>query len=96
MVVAQTGNNLAIIFTSSTLVTVHNFHGFATDPEVVLTKSSSATIAALSRHLQEEKTGQMSKMKVNGLNCAKRRLFNKTCYTTSPFLNLYICGAMNF
>ena len=51
MVVAQTGNNLAIIFTSSTLVTVHNFHGFATEPVVVLTKSPSATIAALSLYI---------------------------------------------
>lgn len=58
MVVAHTGNNLAIIFTSSTLVTVHNFHGFGAEPEPVFTKSPSATIAALSKQLREEIMGQ--------------------------------------
>lgn len=49
MVVAQIGNSLIIIFTSSTWVTEHNFHGFGS--EEPLTKSSSATTAALSRNL---------------------------------------------
>lgn len=51
MVVAHTGINLAIIFTSSTLVTEHSFHGFGFG--ALLSKSASTTIAALSKKLQQ-------------------------------------------
>ena len=53
MVVAQTGSNLITIFTSSTIVTEHNFHGFGAGPEVVpVTKSPSVMMAALSKKLK--------------------------------------------
>nr|GEV35402.1 protein NRT1/ PTR FAMILY 6.2-like [Tanacetum cinerariifolium] len=49
------------------------------DPVVVLTKSPSATIAALSKHLQEEITGQMSKMKVNDPSYRSIPVFRQSC-----------------
>lgn len=50
MVVAHIGSNLPIIFTSSTFVTEHNFHGLG-PPVEEISISPSATIAALSKNL---------------------------------------------
>lgn len=51
MVVAHIGKSLTIIFTSSTLVNEHNFHGFGAEPYIFFSKSPSATMAAFSRKL---------------------------------------------
>lgn len=51
MVVAQIGSSLTIIFTSSTLVNEHNFHGFGAEPYIFFSKSSSVIMAAFSRKL---------------------------------------------
>lgn len=48
MVVAHIGRSLATIFTSSTLVTEQSFQGFGVE---LVSKSPSATIAALSKKL---------------------------------------------
>lgn len=55
MVVAHIGRSLTIIFTSSTLVSEHSFHGFGPEPYKSLSKSPSATIAAFSKKLQNQK-----------------------------------------
>lgn len=51
MVVAHIGSNLTIIFTSSTLVTELNFHGFGAQLLAFPSKSPSTAIAALSNKL---------------------------------------------
>ena len=50
MVVAHIGSSLAIIFTSSTLVTEHSFQGFGS--ELAVLSNSPAAMAALSKQLQ--------------------------------------------
>ncbi|WVZ10086.1 hypothetical protein V8G54_014616 [Vigna mungo] len=49
MVVAHTGKSLTTIFTSSTLVSEHNFHGFGAEPDAFVSKSPSVTMAAFSK-----------------------------------------------
>lgn len=53
MVVAHIGSSLAIIFTSSTLVTEHSFQGFGS--ELAVLSNSPARMAALSKQLQQKK-----------------------------------------
>lgn len=65
MVVAQIGSSLAIIFTSSTLVTEQSFHGFGAELGQLLSKSPSATTAALSKKLYNRKVNDIGQHHLN-------------------------------